>query len=94
MLLQICDRILNRLVLAMTFNIDEEEILPIFPLGRPALDLAHAEFQPAKRFERRIQRTNSVLDAKHERGLVIFRRGTGGMRYHQKPSSVVWTVLH
>jgi len=82
MLLQICDCVLDQLVLAMTFNIDEEKILPIFSLGRPALDLAHTEFQPAKRFECRIQRTNSVLDAKHERGLVILRRGTGGMRYH------------
>ena len=82
MLLQICDCVLDQLVVAMTFNIDEEEILPIFPLGRPALDLTHAEFQPTKRFECRIQRPNAVLDAKHERGLVILRRGTGGMRYH------------
>ena len=82
MLLQICDCVLDQLVVAMTFNIDEEKILPIFSLGRPALDFAHTEFQPAKRFECRIQRTNSVLDAKHERGFVILRRGTGGMRYH------------
>ena len=66
MLLQIRDCVLDQLVVAMTFNIDEEEILPIFSLGRPALDLAHAEFQAAKRFECRIQGTNSVLDAKHE----------------------------
>ena len=53
-LLQFPDCIFDQFVFAMTFDIDEKEVFPVFPLRWPALDLAHTQLEAIEWFNRRV----------------------------------------
>ena len=85
--------VLHQFVFAVAFNINEEEVLPVLAFRRSALDLAHAQFQPVKRFDRSVQSADSILDAEHQGCLVITGLRATCVRDDQKSSGIIRAVL-
>ena len=77
----------------MSFEIDEEIIIPRPFLGRPGFDLRQINFVPVERGEHRMQRAHAVLDGEKDRRPVLSRRSYIIGRQDQEPGDIVRIVL-
>src|SRR6516165_5276153 len=62
---QFVEGVLYKFVFAVTVDVDEEKVLPIFPLGRPAFNFAHAQLEPVEGFQSRVERADTIVNTKH-----------------------------
>jgi hypothetical protein len=65
-LLQLMQRIPDGFVVAVTLDVDEEKVLPVFSLRWPAFNFAHAQLEPIEWLQSRVQRADAIVNTKHQ----------------------------
>src|ERR1700692_3933466 len=82
-------------ILGVTFDVNEEHIVPFAPARRPRLDAAHADAVAGQRLEQPMQRTGRarVADRQQQRGAIRAARAQQLAPQHQEARGVIGAIL-